>query len=471
MSNHPALTRDHAVVAGASLAGLMSARVLSDHFDRVTVLDRDVWSDRRLPRRGVPHGGHAHGLLSSGRTVLEQLFPGLTDELVALGGVFGDIQNDTSWNLAGGQLACRPSDLKGVLVSRLTLESAVRERVLAIPNITLREEQGVSGLSMADGGPVALVDGVELFATHGPPAPVSRLAADFVVDATGRRSQAPAWLHRRGLDRPVQDRVGMDVQYATRWFERRPGDMDGYLATARGATPENPRGGVALAQEGDRWVVGLNGYHGRRPPLELEAFRQWARETSPLIGALVSKATPLDDGSRFGLKAAVWNRYDKAQGQPANFVVTGDAVCGFNPVYGQGMSVAAREALVLDAVLATGAPDVAQRFHRGARPVIETAWRLSTGNDLALPETTGRRTGSGQLVGRYLHRLLVAAREDPGLAYAFLRVSNLEDSPASLFAPRVAARVLARGGRAGRAMPASRPAADGSSLTELPRSA
>jgi 2-polyprenyl-6-methoxyphenol hydroxylase-like FAD-dependent oxidoreductase len=452
--------RPHALVVGASLAGMLAARVLSETCERVTVLDRDLWTDHARPRQGVPHGGHAHGLLSRGLAGLEELLPGLTAELVRAGGVIGDISEGVAWTLAGGRLAAAPSDLVGLLVSRVALESAVRRRVLELPQVTLHEHRAAAGITLSPSGDV---DGVEVFATDGPPGPITRIAADVVVDASGRRSQAAAWLRRHGYPAPPQDRVGVDIHYATRWFERRPGDLGGLVAAAHGATPDAPFGAVALAQEGDRWVVGLNGYHGRRPPVDLADFRARARRTDPLIGELVSGATPLDDGARFGLKAAVWNRYDRARRVPGNFLVIGDAVCSFNPIYGQGISVAVSEALVLRDSLAAGRPDLGRRFHRGSRPAIATAWQLSTGNDLALPATVGRRTRAGSLIGGYVHALLVAARTDANLAHAFLRVSNLEAEPSSLLAPRLALRVL-RSSLAPAPRPATmRPVAGGAS--------
>ena len=435
---------DHAVVVGASVAGLLAARALSDHVATVTVLDRDVWSDRSRPRPGVPHGEHAHGLLASGVTALNQLLPGLTTDLVGLGALTGDVHDQVSWHLGGGRLARASSDLAGLLVSRVALERYLRSRVEALPNVTIHEGQGVAGLSLdADGD----VGGVEVFGTEGPPGSVTRLPADLVVDASGRRSQADAWLTRRGLTPPVTERVGMDIHYATRWFARRPGDLDGLVAAAHGPTPTAPHGAVVLSQEGDRWVVGLSGYGRDRPPTDLDAFRLRARTTDPLVGELVSSAEPLDDGSRFGIKAALWHRHDRARGLPPSFVVLGDALCSFNPIYGSGMSVAAREAVLLGDCLDEGLTDLTRRFHTAVRPVVETAWRLSTGSDLSLPETTGERPLPARLVGHYLRRYLAAAREDPELAYAFLRVSNLLDTPDTLLAPRRMARVLGRGVR------------------------
>ena len=179
--------RPHALVVGASLAGMLAARVLSETCERVTVLDRDLWTDHTRPRQGVPHGGHAHGLLSRGLAGLEELLPGLTAELVRAGGVIGDISDGVAWTLAGGRLAAAPSDLVGLLVSRVALESAVRRRVLELPQVSLHEHRAAAGITLSPSGDV---DGVEVFATDGPPGPITRIAADVVVDASGRRSQA-----------------------------------------------------------------------------------------------------------------------------------------------------------------------------------------------------------------------------------------------------------------------------------------
>ena len=243
------------------------------------------WTDHARPRQGVPHGGHAHGLLSRGRAGLEELFPGLTAELVRAGAVAGDIR--TAWpgpsRAAGSRPA--PSDLVGLLVSRVALESAVRRRVLDLPQVSLHEHRAAAGFTVSPSGDV---DGVEVFATDGPPGPITRVAADLVVDASGRRSQAAAWLRRHGYRAPPQDRVGVDIHYATRWFERRPGDLGGLLAAAHGATPDAPYG-ARRARPGGRPLGGRAQRLPRRATaLALADFRARARRTDPLIGELVS---------------------------------------------------------------------------------------------------------------------------------------------------------------------------------------
>ncbi len=371
----------HAVVVGGGLAGMLAARALTPTYDRVTVLDRGRWTDRDRPRTGVPHGRHAHGMVASGGRALEQLLPGITDELVARGAVRGAVQGEAGCFLGG--LGGGRGGPPAVLASRLLLESAVRDRVTALPGVSLREGIGVAGLILEDGR----VAGVEDFTCEGAAGPVGRLGADLVVDASGRRSQAAAWLTRRGLSAPRADRVEVRIRYASRWFARRPGELDGLLGLAHGPTPEAPRGAVVLAQEGPRWVVGLCGYAGDQPSLHLDRFVARARETSPPVGALVERARPLDDGVAFGLQACVRLRLDRYPEHPDGFVAVGDALCGLNPFYGQGVGLAADEALALRAV--AGDPrGLPARFYAAARPAVDAAWRASTAADLALPGVT-----------------------------------------------------------------------------------
>jgi 2-polyprenyl-6-methoxyphenol hydroxylase-like FAD-dependent oxidoreductase len=436
--------RQHAVVIGASMAGLLAARVLSETYERVTLLDRDTWPDRPEPRGGVPHGRHAHGLLARGSEILDELFPGLTADLVAAGAVAGDLQHDVRWYFADGPLAQAPSRLRGVAVSRPFLEYEVRRRVDARPGITIEPGRVVRDLTYD--APTRRVTGV-LVAAVGTDEPTTTLAADLVVDASGRNSRTPQWLRELDYPTPREEKVRVDVSYTTRHFRRDPGSAGDALAVVVAASPDSARGGALIGQEGDRWILTLGGYHGDRAPVELTAFRARAAELAPEFGEVARTAEPLDAGRYFRFPASVRRRYEKLRRFPERFVVLGDAVCSFNPVYGQGMSVAAEEALRLRDCLAAGVDRLGPRFFGAITSTVDVPWQVAAGADLDLPGTPGRPSLPARLVNRYVRRLHRAARGDDDLAAAFLRVANLKAPPPSLMRPDRLARVLLHGGR------------------------
>lgn len=430
-------THGHAVVVGGSLAGLLAAHVLRETYRHVTVLDRDSWLDRDAPRGGVPQGAHSHGLLASGLQVLEELFPDLLDAAVAAGAVSDDLLLRGRWHLQGRQLAKTVSDLRGLAISRPLLERLVRDRVLRDPRVELRTGQWVRGLVGGRFGPVT---GVLAEDDAGPYV----LNADVVVDASGRTSRAPRWLERLGYAAPTEEQVRIDVSYATRTFRRSDDDLDGDALMGFGPHAGLQRGGFLNALEGDRWILTLMGLHGERPPLDPDGFAAWADTLHPRLGALVRRCTPLDDGVRFRFPADVRRRYERLDRFPDGFVVVGDALCSLNPIYGQGMSVAALEALALRAAASGGPVGLGPRFFRAAARLVDPAWQIVTGGDLALPGTPGRRPLGTRILGRYVQRVQRVAAADPAVAVAFLRVANLVSPPQSLLAPGVARRVLGR---------------------------
>jgi 2-polyprenyl-6-methoxyphenol hydroxylase-like FAD-dependent oxidoreductase len=431
-----------AVVVGASMAGLLAARVLAEHVDQVVVLDRDTLPEDAVPRGGVPQSAHAHGLLARGRRGLEELFPGLTADLLTRGALSSDMQEDFRWINEGVPMARGTSGLSGLLVSRPLLEREVRRRVLADPRVTVCERVVVRSLTHDGAGRVT---GVVAAVRDDPAGGVRRWDADLVVDASGRQSSAPEWLSALGFAPPEEERVEVDVAYATRHYRREPGHLDGDLGLAMAGTPDNPRGGVLLAQEGDRWVCGLGGILGDRPPLDPDGFEAYAASLpSPVLHEVIRSAVPLDEPRRFRFPASVRRRYERLARSPRGLLVTGDAVCSFNPVYGQGMTVACLEALALRDVLRRGLdrPSLAQEFWRATAPIVDVPWQIAAGGDRRFPGVPGPVDRRTRLLNGYVTRVQRAAAVDPAVGTAFLRVANLEAPPSSLMSPSVLARVV-----------------------------
>jgi 2-polyprenyl-6-methoxyphenol hydroxylase-like FAD-dependent oxidoreductase len=431
---------DRAVVLGASLAGLLAARVLADAYAKVTVIDRDQLPQTPMNRRGVPHGRHAHGLLTGGQQALEELFPGLTAELVAHGAPAGDMLANGRWYLNGHRLRQAHAGLVALSPSRPLLEGQIRARVRALPNVTFLDSHDIVGLDATPDG--RRVTGARvLHRADGSAEQV--LGADLVVDATGRGSRTPGWLEAFGYPRPVKEQVRIGLSYATRTYRLPPDALDGDLAVLQTATSEHPRSGVLLRLEGDRWMLTLAGRLGDHPPTDSDGFLAFARSLRfPDIYQAVRDAEPLDDPVPFRFPASVRHRYERLDRFPDGLLVLGDAVCSFNPVYGQGMSVAGVEALALRHHVEGGAAVQPRRFFRDLARVVDVPWDIAVGGDLVFPGVQGRRTLKARLVNAYLARLHAAAAHDASLASAFLRVAGLVAPPQTLLGPRVAVRVL-----------------------------
>jgi 2-polyprenyl-6-methoxyphenol hydroxylase-like FAD-dependent oxidoreductase len=431
---------DRAVVLGASMAGLLAARVLADTYGQVTVIDRDQLPETSMHRRGVPHGRHLHALAARGQQALEELFPGLTAELVAHGAPIGDLLANGRLYFSGHRLRQAHTGLVLLCASRPFLESHVRARVRALRNVAFLDRCDIGGLAATPDG--RRVTGLRVLR----PADGSAeelLGADLVVDASGRGSRTPVWLDALGYPRPAREQVRIGLGYTTRTYRLPPDALAGNLAILDAATPQHPRTGALLTLEGDRWMVTLAGILGDHPPTDPAGFLDFARSLRfPDIYETIRDAEPLDDPVPFRFPASVRHRYERLPRFPNGFLVLGDAVCSFNPIYGQGMSVAALEALTLRRHLQQGIEPQPHRFFQDVARVVDVPWDMSAGGDLVFPGVPGRRTLKLRLINTYLARLHAAAAHDADLASAFVRVVGLVAPPQTLLRPTIALRVL-----------------------------
>jgi len=430
-----------AVVVGASIAGLLAARAVSDHADKVTIIERDDLPDGPDARKGVPQGRHAHALLASGGEVLEQFFPGLLGELVSRGAVPMSVANGRIWQRGGYRLV-PPGIDPPIMMSRPFLEHAVRERVRAVPNVTFLRgavtDISVGGVG-ADGVVATIADREE------------RVGADLVVDASGRGSQAARWLERHGYQPPQAAEIRIDMAYASRFFRRsgkRPGGL--WFGSVGDATNGGRTAGM-FEVEGDRYLVSLGGFHGDHPPTDDAGFRSFAEALpSEDVGQLIASEEPLGPIVAHRVPSNLWRHFEKIKASPAGFVAIGDAIASFNPVYGQGMSVAALEAKALAGCVGShglSSERLPAAFYRQTAKVINNPWTIAAGADFQLPQTTGPKPPFMDLFNGYSERLLRAAQTDMAVARAFFDVGNLTASPTSLMSPAMLVRVLRSGGK------------------------
>jgi 2-polyprenyl-6-methoxyphenol hydroxylase-like FAD-dependent oxidoreductase len=427
-----------AIVIGASIGGMAAARVLAERYDEVILIERDTLGETQGSRKGVPQDRHAHGLLARGRQVVENLFPGIAAELIDKGAIAGDLSADSIWYNHGVYLAQAPSGLEGLLVSRPALEVHIRRRLLQLPNVRLIDRCQVMNLSFDEAGQT--VTGIKLKRAKGA---AHCLAAELVIDAMGRSTRSPAWLVAHGYEAPEEETVEVGIGYTTRLYRRRASDLGGNLVAAiRGGAPLH-RFGVALAQEDDSWIVTLGGYLGDAAPDDEEGFQAFARSLpTPDLHALVRGAEPLSEFRRFRFPASKRRRYERLARFPKGYLVFGDALCSFNPAYGQGMSAALIEAELLAEYLDTPPTHQAHNFFAKASKMLDIPWQIAVGNDLKHPQVVGRRTLFGQCFGWYIAKLHRAAARDPRLARSFIEVANLMAPPPALLRPTTMWRTL-----------------------------
>lgn len=422
------------------MAGLLAARVLSDAYEQVIVLDRDYLPAAAVRRAGVPQALHLHGLLARGRDILEELFPGLGAELLALGAVSADLQRDIRWFIDGHPMRRATSGLDGLSMSRVLLESRIRGRVSMLPGVCLKERCEIAGLVADDDG--RRVTGVRVVdLAHGN---AERLwSSRLVVDASGRGSRSPMWLRELGYAPPDEDKVRIGMAYATRRYRREPHHLPDSKGAVVTLSLDNPRGGAVAAEENDRWIVTLAGILGDSPPLDPAGFAAFAATLpDPKIADVIAAAEPLGEPLRARFPASVRRRYEKLSRFPEGYLVVGDAICSFNPVYSQGMTVAAEETLLLRSCLAKGRDGLARQFFRKTARMLAVPWSMAVGGDLRFKGVEGRRTLTLRAANWYLGSLGPAVERDPVVGRTLLRIANLLDKPPRLVAPDIAVRVL-----------------------------
>ncbi|RSM53343.1 hypothetical protein DMB66_39100 [Actinoplanes sp. ATCC 53533] len=434
-----------AVVIGAGIAGLAAARVLADRFARVTVVDRDRLPSGPESRRGVPQSAHPHALLAVGREALEKLFPGLTDDLVERGAVWADVVRDAVvWQLDGYRTRV-DSGVTLLFMTRPLLESCVRRRLRSLPQVTILDETAVAGLA---GRPGERVSGVDL-------ADGRTLAADLVVDASGRGSRSDRWLRDLEFPSPPESVITVRVHYTTRLVRGRPECLPGPgMIIVAESPPEHRRYGAAFSVEGDRWLVTLGGFHGAQAPTDPAGYQEFADSLPDTpIAELLRHAEPLTDPVAYTYPTSRRRHFERLRRIPAGYVAMGDALCSFNPVYGHGMTVAAQEALTLAECLdrhhSTAVP-MARDFYRRTGKLISVVWQMAASTDFAYPGTEGPRPRGLALTHWYQRQVFRACHVSPEVVTTMVRVQHLLEPGSALLRPAMVAKVLRAARRAGK---------------------
>jgi 2-polyprenyl-6-methoxyphenol hydroxylase-like FAD-dependent oxidoreductase len=431
----------HALVLGGSIAGLLAARALSDFYDTVTVVERDELQEGSAARRGVPQGRQTHGLLLRGAHALEELLPGILEELSTDGARVVDGQDLSQFYFCmNGHLAVRTGASRSIRLYNATrpfLEGHVRRRVRMIPNITFVTNHDVVELTATfdgdrvSGARVADRDGRQQL----------EISAALVVDAMGRGSRTPMLLEQLGYPHPAEQSVAVDVVYRTQRL-RLSADSLHEKGGVVSPIPGRPIGIAMAASEQDAFMFTVFGMAGVEPPPDFTELCHLVEDLLPhhIVTALRG-AERVGDIVSHRFPSSRWRRYDKAR-LPGGLLVVGDAFCSFNPIYGQGMTVAALHALTLRDCLSKGPKDLPRRYFRAAAKPTRLAWRMAAGGDLSLPEIAGTPPLSTRLFNRYVDRVLAAAEHDAAAFEQFVRVAWLVDSPLSLLRPSLLRRAV-----------------------------
>jgi 2-polyprenyl-6-methoxyphenol hydroxylase-like FAD-dependent oxidoreductase len=438
-----------AIVIGGSMAGLLAARVLADFFKTVTVIERDERSERPEPRRGVPQGRHAHGLLLRGQDTICRLFGGVREELLAAGATPVNMGRDVKW-FHFDVWKCRyHSALDFISASRPLIEWTVAERVRRLPNVKMLHGWTVESM-VYDGHSVS---GVRM-QRRDDRETQQRLDADLVIDASGRGSQIPQQLRVLGFERPEESAVRIDIGYASCLF-RAPNAPRDWKTLYVVSQPPAKRGALILPLEGNRWICTLVGMHGDHPPTDLAGYMAFAKSLPvPDMYEALRSAEPLGEPVRYGFPAGLRRHYEKLRRFPPGLLVLGDALCSFNPIYGQGMSAASMYADVLETCLqervATGwsLMDLWRPFFRAVARAADRPWQLATGEDFRFAETTGARGRALKLLHWYTGKVHKAASVSPRVTERFYEVMHLLKAPTALFTPAILWKIAtSRGAR------------------------
>lgn len=444
----------HAIVMGGSMAGMLAARILADHFDQVTIIERDRYPESAISRNGVPQSRHLHVLLERGRLILEQLFPGLTAELIAAGASLVDTAADFALLNPAGWAVQFTSGVGMLACTRALIDLHVRCRLLESAHVRFLSETDVTGL-VPDTN-VRAIRGVSV-RHHAAEASDSNsettVEGDLIVDASGRGSRTPKWLEGLGYPRVQETVVNAFLGYASRFYRRPaglPAGRQGIFLQA--APPKYNRAGVAFPVEGDRWIVTVSGGSRDYPPSDEAGFLEFVRSLrSPILHDLIKDAEPL---SPISVHRGAENRirhFDRMASWPERFLVMGDAACSFNPVYGQGMTAASLSAAALDRCLrrqfrrhsSRSLLGLARRFQRQVARLSTLPWILSTSEDLRYSTVEGAQaTLTNRLMHRYVDHVLRLSTKSPIVRKRSLKVFHMLQSPATLFHPGTVARVL-----------------------------
>jgi len=434
-----------AVVVGAGMAGLTAARALADHFEGVVVVENDGLPASVTPRPGTPQSRHAHALLVGGQRALGALFPGFEEDLLQAGATTMRVSTDLRFERPGyDPFPQRDLGLDVYSMSRPLIESVVRKRVAAHNNISLRERCRAQEF-------VATAQTVTSVRCESADGKSDLLPADLVIDASGHGLLTLHLIESLGQPAPPETSIGVDIGYTTAMFEipaDAPSDWKGLITLPE--PPRNRRGVFLLPAEGGRWIATLSGRYHEKPPDDESGYMQHAEDLrTPTAHNALRNAKRVSDFSRYGFKSSRRRHFERVEAFPAGVIPFGDTICRFNPVYGQGMSVASQEACLLQRLLAaraaerSGIDGLAREFFTEIQVIIDTPWAGAVIPDFLDPLTEGTPPPDLESTLNFSSALFKLAAEDSSVHKLLTEVQHLLKPQTAYREPALVERVKA----------------------------
>jgi 2-polyprenyl-6-methoxyphenol hydroxylase-like FAD-dependent oxidoreductase len=433
---------ERAIVVGGGIAGLSAARAVSDRFREVVILDRDELPDGVIPRPGVPQGKHPHGLLAGGLKALEKLFPGFGNELGQAGAVPIDRGFDILFEVPGQHPWPRIKIHHPTYsLTRPLLELTLRNQVARLTNVKVRGGCRVLNI-IAEPGTGAATD-ICFRTSQGK---LETLHADLIIDASGNGSLTLEFLKATGRRLPEETSIGVNMHYASALVEHVEIEDNYKSAYTLPDAPEDSRGGLLMPAENGTYQLVLIGRGEHVPPIKENEFRSFARMLrTPTIYNAIRNAKLLTGITPASFNQSKWRHFAQVTDFPRGLLPIGDAICRFNPVYGQGMSTAARQVSLLSDLLGKSTGDslstLAPDFLTETEDIIADPWAMSAIPDFIYPDTVGTRPKDLEKILNFQKGLSRLAARDTDVFALLTDVRNLLKPLKALDDPSIVSKV------------------------------
>lgn len=441
-----------AIVIGASISGLVNAKVLSKHFDKVIVLEKDKLNQNFLPehRKGLPQAHHQHILLMKGRQLFEKIFPGFDDELAQMGSPELSYSNDVALYVGHGKLPRFPSNLKVRPSRRIWIDSLVRKRIAFLSNVEIKSNIQVKRLAFdpdfnrITGVLYQYQEDADQLNEH----KEDFLSAELVIDCSGRGSKINKWLKELSFSDIPKTEVDPKLGYASCLLDI-PETYNGVRnIEVAPHVPDNPRAAGLWEVEKGTWLLTLIGMTGKYPPSDISGFKAFSDALpTPSISNILEQAQVISDIQSFRGTKNIWRHFETMSSYPHGLLVMGDALCAFNPLHGQGLTLIAQSAEILEQALYKGcvvnfSDTWSQSVYRKLNRVFISAWMFAVSEDMRWPETIGRKVDwKLKLAYRYTDLLLKTCQYSEHTTQVCLSVANMIKSPLSLIHPGILLRI------------------------------
>ncbi|MCM2532401.1 glutamate synthase subunit beta [Neobacillus pocheonensis] len=439
--------KEKAVIIGGGISGKLAARVFSDFFQEVIILERDQEPEGPFPRKGAPQGEHIHALLQAGEFGHEKLFPGITEKFYSTDAIKINSTKDLAWFHHGVWKLRFDGEYTTTLQSRPHLEWHIEQFIKKIPNVTVLYNQVVKNyLYNEEENRIVGVEKIDDISS------IKTLTADLIVDASGVSSLSTSWLNKRGIHIP-DEKVQIGLSYISKSFQLPESPArDWAIKIVYPNPPHEKIGGTISKVEGNRYIVTLSGYHNEVNEKQVLKINSGFIELTKKLPNLdiyqeIKDASPLSSTSIYRVPHIIWRKYEKVKNLPDGLLLIGDTLCRIDPVFGQGMSIAILEALVLKKLLQDHRhthPKITTTFHKQAAKIISPIWNMVITEDFRYPETTGRKPYGLFIQQWYAKNIFLLSSQNQDIYNSFIQVMNLVRPITILMLPRILKSVLKR---------------------------